>query len=333
MVSPRTPQIQKRYGPSEGRSTDMLVQQRRMFEGGNTNNVEGEVFNFLNSSNSKRRGVIGNDGDGWQDEGAVGEEVFLQRALAAVKAASQRGDGVVEMGEREWQAWKLHESIEREVEKRVVEREIEREVQRQRDMARAEELQRELDELRQSGALDPPTRGEPGFMVDQTFTGLGGSQSLYSSNSSSSSSLARPGRQQRFMPDSTDSLYAQGLRPTPNRESSYSPSSFRGQQASPAHSPSYFPSTKSSPTPSTVPRRSGSRSSSLTRDSKHTRKPSNSTPTGAELAPGGSYYPGTHPSIPSSSNKRSKGGRESDGEDVYSSASAQLKNAQRRRRI
>lgn len=346
MVSPRTPNIvQKRYGPSEGRNTGTEISKKRFeIEG-----VQNEVFDYLRTT--KNTG-------GWEDVEPT-EEVFLQRALAAINTANARGDGVVEMEEREWKAWQLHEAMEREIEKRVAEREMEREMQRERelartdelqreremqrerDLARAEELQRELDMLRRSTRGDT---GEPGFLVDQGFSPLGVG---YASNSSSSPSLlanaaARPyglpRREGRFMPDSTDPAFAQTARPAlqPRETQSYPTPPLR-----PPSQPA--PASYAQPVKPVTPRRSSSRSSSLSRDGKTRGRSitaSTSVPPGADLAPGGSYHPGQHPSIPTSHStgalgKKERKGRkgESDAEEeVYTSAAAALKDARRRRR-
>lgn len=320
---------------------------------------QGELYDYLRAT--KNGAGRGGDSNEWEDEPS--EEVFLARALAAIKTANTRGDGVVEMEEREWQAWKLHEAMEHEIEKRVAEREMEREMQRERDLARAEELQRELDMLRQSTRRGSPAGGEPGFMLDQGFAPLGGT--AYTSNSSPASSLARPystmppRREGRFMPDSTDPLFAQNVRPAllpRDQQREYqtypTPSSFRSvpvpQQSSPA--PSYMQPTTKTPasTSSTAsPRRSNSRSSSLTRDGHRSRRrsitASTSVPPGADLAPGGSYHPGVHPSIPTShsagslgakvSGKKGRKGESEGEEEVYTSAAAALKDVRRRRRV
>lgn len=290
------------------------------------------------------------------------EEMFLQRALAAIEEAGIRGDGVVEMGEQEWYAWSRYEAMEREIEKRVAEREREREMQRERDLARAEELQRELDMLRQSTITRTgtfgPSSGEPGFLVDQRFSPLGAG---YASNSSSSSSL--PAKITRpyatftasHRPNSTDPNPVQSLRPAlPPRDlqrenqtypsASSRPPSLR--QSSPAL-PAQPVSTTTSGTAS--PRRSSSRSSSLTRDghrSKRSITSSISVPPGMDLAPGGSYHPGAFPSIPTSKStgtlagksgkegQKEKGKKGSDAEeDVYTTAAAALKDVRRRRRL
>lgn len=343
MVSPRTPNsVQKRYGPSEGRNLSTEVLRKRLELGGGGGG--GDVYDFMRKSNNGR--VVGEEWEEEREAEVQSDEVFLQRALAAIKTAGQRGDGVVEMEEREWQAWKLHEAMEREIEKRVAEREMEREMQRERDLARAEELQRELDMLRSRAGA-----GEPGFMVDQGFTPLG-----YSSNSSSSSSLlsktARPystftGRQQRFMPDSTDPMYAQNLR----REYPLPSSQFRvntppAQAPAPPYlqpaqsqvpAPSYLhpvqPPAPSPPAPSAKP---------TTPPYALPQSPASSPVKTASAAPVNS--PSRKPSSRSSSltreRKLSEGkhtGRErsrtrKEGEEVYTSAATALKDARRRRR-
>lgn len=385
MVSPRTPKIVKRYGPSEGRnlvgSGNNTVALKKRFEptsggvvgGGGGGGVGGEVFDYLRASkNGSGNGNENNGWNNWEDErGGVTEEMFLERALAAIEEAGARGDGMVEMGEQEWRAWNRHEAMEREIEKRVVEREREREKQRERDLARAEELQRELDMLRQTTITRTgtfgPSNGEPGFLVDQRLSPFGAG---YASNSSSSSSLpakitrpystfAASHREARFVPDSADPTPVQNLRPTlPPRDQqrenqTYPPPSSRplpSQQSSPALSHLQPVQPVSATTSRTAsPRRSSSRSSSLTREghrSKRSITSSASVPPGADLAPGGSYHPGAYPTIPTSKSagaltgksgkegKKEKGKKGSDPEeDVYSSAAAALKDVRRRRRL
>lgn len=385
MVSPRTPKIVKRYGPSEGRnlvgSGNNTVALKKRFEqtsGGGRGRgrgvgggVDGEVFDYLRASKNGSGNGSENNGwnNNWEDErGAVTEEMFLQRALAAIEEAGARGDGMVEMGEQEWRAWNRHEAMEREIEKRVAEREREREKQRERDLSRAEELQRELDMLRQTTITRTgtfgPSNGEPGFLVDQRLSPFGAG---YASNSSSSSSLpakitrpystfAASHRETRFVPDSADPTPAQNLRPTlpprdQQRETYSSPPSrpLPSQQSSPALSHLQPAQPVSTTSRTASPRRSSSRSSSVTREghrSKRSIASSTSVPPGVDLAPGGSYHPGAFPSIPTSKStgalmgksgkegKKEKGKRGSDAEeDVYSSAAAALKDIRRRKRL
>lgn len=354
MVSPRTPKIVKRYGPSEGRNkvggstnTAGVLNKKRLelTNGGKGGGTGGEAFGYLRASKNGNGNGNENNGrnDGWGDERerAATEAVLLQRALAAIEQAGVRGDDTVEMGEQEWNAWARHEAMEREIERRVAEREREREMQRERDLARAEELQRELDMLRQStmsrNGTFGPSVGEPGFLVDQRFSPFGAG---YASNSSSSSSLqakiSRPystftasHRETRSAPDSTDPNLSQNLRPRePQRENQI-------QSVQSVHTTSGTAS----------PRRSSSRSSSLTRDGHRSQRSitsSTSVPPGLDLAPGGSYHPGTHPSIPTSNSTGSltgKSGKEggkkgSDAEEeVYTGAAAALKDIRRRKRI
>lgn len=369
MVSPRTPKIVKRYGPSGGRniaggSNNAVTLKKRFEQTGEQ--AGGEVFDYLRASKNGN-GNNGRNNNNWEDEygGAATEEMFLQRALAAIEEAGIRGDDTVEMGEQEWYAWNRHEAMEREIEKRVAEREREREMQRERDLARAEELQRELDMLRQSTITRTgtfgPSSGEPGFLVDQRFSPLGAG---YASNSSSSSSL--PAKITRpyatftasHRPNSTDPNPVQSLRPTlpprePQRENQTYPSASSRppslRQASPAlpAQPIQPVSTTTSGTAS--PRRSSSRSSSLTGDghkSKRSITSSISVPPGMDLAPGGSYQPGAYPSIPTSKStgtltgksgkegKKERGKKDSDTEeDAYTAAAAALKDVRRRRRL
>lgn len=377
MVSPRTPKSVKRYGPSGARnlvgSGNNTVALKKRFEptsGGVGGRVSGEAFEY--SRATKNGGGNGNENNAWNnwgdEQGAVTEEMFLQRALAAIEEAGARGDGMVEMGEQEWRAWNRHEAMEREIEKRVVEREKERERQRERDLARAEELQQELDMLRQStitrSGTFGPSGGEPGFLVDQRLSPFGAG---YASNSSSSSSLpakiTRPystfaaSREARFVPDSTDSAPARPTLPPRDQQrgnQTYPPPPSRlpsSQQSSPAPShpqPVQPAQTVSTTSRTASPRRSSSRSSSLTREghrSKRSITSSTSVPPGMDLAPGGSYHPGAYPSIPiskSAGTLTGKSGKEvkkerkkgSDAEeDVYASAAAALKDVRRRRRI
>lgn len=365
MVSPRTPKIVKRYGPSEGRniaggSNNMVTMKKRFEQPGRE--AGGEGFDYLRASKNGN-GNNGRNNNNWEDEyeGAVTEEMFLQRALAAIEEAGIRGDGMVEMGEQEWYAWNRHEAMEREIEKRVAEREREREMQRERDLVRAEELQRELDMLRQSTITRTgtfgPSSGEPGFLVDQRFSPLGAG---YASNSSSSSSL--PAKITRpyatftasHRPNSTDPNPVQNLRPAlPPRDlqrenQTYPSASSRPpslKQSSPALSAQSAQPVSTATSRTASPRRSSSRSSSLTRDghrSKRSITSSISVPPGMDLAPGGSYHPGAYPSIPTSKSTgtlaaksgKEKGKKGSDGEeDVYTAAAAALKDVKRRRRL
>lgn len=320
MVSPQTPKIVKRYGPSGERnlvgSSHNTVVLKKRFEPANGRGVGGEAFDYLRASkNGNGNGNENNGRNNWGDEheGGVTEDMFLQRALAAIEEAGARGDGMVEMGEREWQAWSRHEAMELEIEKRVAEREREREMQRERDLARAEELQRELDMLRQSTITRSGTfgssGGEPGFLVDQRLSPFGAG---YASNSSSSSSLpakiTRPyatfTASHRSMPSSTDHNPAQNLRPALPRDQ---------QRENQTHSSTSYPS---SPALSTQPANVSTTS--------RTAYPSIPTSKSAGALTGKSGKEG----------KTEKGKKGSDGEeDVYSSAAAALKDVRRRKRL
>lgn len=369
MVSPQTPKIVKRYGPSGGRnpvgSSNNTVALKKRFEPTNGRiggGVGGEAFGYLRASKNGNGNGNENENNGrnnWGDEheGGVTEEMFLQRALAAIEEAGARGDGMVEMGEREWHAWSRHEAMELEIEKRVAERERERELQRERDLARAEELQRELDLLRQStitrSGTFGPSGGEPGFLVDQRLSPFGAG---YASNSSSSSSLpakvTRPyatfTASHRSMPNPTDHNPAQNPRPAlpprdQQRENQTYPSA--AYPSSPALSAQ--PAAVSTTSRTASPRRSSSRSSSLTRDGHRSKRSiTSSASVPPDLAPGGGYHPGAYPSVPTSKSagaltgksgkegKKEKGKKGSDAEeDVYSSAAAALKDVRRRKRL
>lgn len=364
MVSPQTPKIVKRYGPSGGRnlvgSSNNTVALKKRFEPTNGRiggGVGGEAFDYLRAKNGSGNGNE-NNGRNWGDEheGGVTEEMFLQRALAAIEEAGVRGDGMVEMGEREWQAWSRHEAMELEIEKRVAEREREREMQRERDLARAEELQRELDMLRQStitrSGTFGPSGGEPGFLVDQRLSPFGAG---YASNSSSSSSLpakiTRPyatfSASHRSMPNPTDHNPAQNVRPAlPPRDQQRENQAYPSASYPSSPAPSAQPAAVSTTSRTASPRRSSSRSSSLTRDGHRSKRSiTSSTSVPPDLAPGGSYHPGAYPSVPTSKSagaltgrsgkegKKEKGKGSDAEEDVYSSAAAALKDVRRRKRL
>src|SRR5690554_4315727 len=108
MVSPRTPLHTKRYGPSEvgeyGRGVGGGV-----FGGGG--GVGLGIGDGVGHGAKSSFGAIQNNNGGRM---ADDEEVLLQRAKQAIQLAKQRGDGMVEMDEREWEAWQRHEAIERE---------------------------------------------------------------------------------------------------------------------------------------------------------------------------------------------------------------------------
>jgi len=52
----------------------------------------------------------------------MGDDVLVARAREAIERAERRGDRVVELEEREWEAWQRHEAIEEEIGRRVAER-------------------------------------------------------------------------------------------------------------------------------------------------------------------------------------------------------------------
>jgi len=232
MVSPRPP-LTKRYGPSKlaGTRTDLV---HKRFEPGLIdtglliNDVEEVLGNYVG-----KHGIDRNDFDTEPEEDEiVTHEVLVERALAAFRRAESRRDGLVEMEEREWQAWNRHQAMEQEIEKRVMEREREREMQREREIQREMmemERQRQLGKRKPSPARsERPHRspsvsrarsgsetrnrsgsatgvyglgfgnvGEPGFLGDGNFIPPGYSSSANSSPKISHSSTTSPPRLDR----------------------------------------------------------------------------------------------------------------------------------------
>lgn len=143
MVSPRTPLHTKRYGPSEvgeygrgvgggvfggGGGADTM--RRRPVPGGGVGLGIGDGVGH--GAKSSFGAIQNNNGGRMADD----EEILLQRAEQAILLAKQRGNGMVEMDEREWGAWQRHEAIEREVERRLAERMVEKEREWERERSR-----------------------------------------------------------------------------------------------------------------------------------------------------------------------------------------------------
>lgn len=330
MVSPRSPYPQ-RYGPSKsaGTRTDLV---RRRFDPGlisaGITNAVGEYGGYLRKNEIEKNGFVSEREEEEEEEEIITEEMLLQRALAALRRAESRGDGAVEMEEREWQAWQRHEAMEREIEKRVVERERERELQREREIQRELELQRQLDKRKVSPARSERTNrstsisrnrsgsgartrsssgtfgmGEPGF-IDDGFA-------PYSSSANSSPQLShtRPyvplsGRQREPRMPMNDFPDHQA-HPLPRYAREVTPS-YSALPSSTSHSritvPLYPSASRTyqgnSPSASFIePTSSGSSPTPSYRRSSSSNRGARPP---YSVQPGSSYHPGMHPSIPAS---------------------------------
>ncbi|RPA92083.1 hypothetical protein L873DRAFT_1831241 [Choiromyces venosus 120613-1] len=332
MVSPRTP-VMKRYGPSKsaGTRTDLIrarIEPGLIDTGLITDDVEEMYGGYMRKNEIDR-----NDFDTEPEEDEIfSDEVLVQRALAAFRRAESRRDGLVEMEEREWQAWNRHQAIEREIEKRVMERERERqwemmEMDRQRQMdprkaspARSERTHRSPSVSRTRSGSGTRNRsgsgagaygsgvgnvGEPGFLADNSFTPLGYSSSANSSPKISYSSAApsnRPYRSQtrdsRMIASSeidhhVPPRYARDINPS---HSSLSATSFAHPRVS---VPLY--STTSSSYKAGISPSSFLEPASSTSPYRRSNALGRNVGSTVSLPPGSSYHPGMHPSIPSSS--------------------------------
>jgi len=118
MVSPRTPQniVRERYGPSgvrtNGGRTRGVVRKRVPgvglgIERGGPEGYNPDYVESDDEDNSVNNTIY------------PSEDELVRRALAAYRRAEDRGDGIVEMEEREWKAWQRRQAMEREIERRV----------------------------------------------------------------------------------------------------------------------------------------------------------------------------------------------------------------------
>jgi len=114
MVQPRTPLHQERYGPMGGVVGGVVGDVIRTVGSGGGAGVGG-VAATKNSFNLYQSPSASN-------EDLIIDDVLVERARRALERAERRGDGMVEMEEREWEAWQRHVAIEQEVERRVAER-------------------------------------------------------------------------------------------------------------------------------------------------------------------------------------------------------------------
>jgi len=351
MVSPRPP-LTKRYGPSKsaGTRTDLV---HKRFEPGLidtgllTNDVEGVLANYMGKHEMDRNDF---DTEPEEDE-IVTHEVLLERALAAFRRAESRRDGLVEMEEREWQAWNRHQAMEREIEKRVMEREREREIQRemmemerQRQLdkrkpspARSERIHRSPSVNRTRSGSETRNRsgsatgayglgfgnvGEPGFLGDNTFAPLGYSSSANSSPKISHSSTTSPSRLDRpYSRQTRDSRMIASSEiehhnpPRYARDINPSCSSLSSASSHPRVTVPLY-STTSSYKANISPSPSFLEPASTTLPHRRSNALNRNAGSTAGFPPGASYYPGMHPSIPGSSSMSGLGG--SDREDSSS---------------
>lgn len=105
-------------------------------------------------------------GERWGSaEDIINDDVLVTRARKAFGEAEKRGDGLVEMEEREWAAWQRNEAIEAEIERRVAER-LEAEIRRRKKVVVPATSQHSL-RAAAAGA-------SPGFMTGDGFAPLGG---------------------------------------------------------------------------------------------------------------------------------------------------------------
>lgn len=289
MVSPRTPLHTKRYGPSEvgeyGRGVGGGV-----FGGGG--GVGLGIGDGVGHGAKSSFGAIQNNNGGRM---ADDEEVLLQRAKQAIQLAKQRGDGMVEMDEREWEAWQRHEAIEREVERRLAERMVEKEREWGRERSRkvvvpASSISPSLRTSRSSS-----TSTGPGFLLPgDEFQPLGESP-----RSSPRLASTRPVGQRHPYPEVIPATSSARNR---HRHSVDLTPPLSPKQQIGGFPDDDFPS--SSPAPSPLSRITNSQSSTslsmLDRQgmvantaSRRTGGPrDNLSP-----QPGSSYYPGLHPSL------------------------------------
>jgi len=334
MVSPRPP-LTKRYGPSKpaGTRTDLV---HKRFETGLidtgllNNDVEGVLDNYMGKHEIDRNDF---DMEPEEDE-IVTHELLVERALAAFRRAESRRDGLVEMEEREWQAWNRHQAMEREIEKRVMEREREREIQRE---LMEMERQRQLDKRKPSPARSERPRrspsvsrtrsgsetrnrsgsatgayglgfGDPGYLGDSNFAPLGYSSSANSSPKISHSSTTSPSRLDRpyshqtrdpRMIASSEIEHHNPPRYTRDINPSYSSLSAAPSPRPRVAVPLY--STTSSYKPNISPSPSFLEPASTTLPHRRSNALNRNVGSTAGFPPGASYYPGMHPSIPGSS--------------------------------
>ncbi|KAL7268769.1 hypothetical protein RUND412_008595 [Rhizina undulata] len=243
----------------------------------------------------------------------INDEILVQRALAVFERAKAKGESTVEMEDREWQAWQRHEIMEREIEKRVAERlalvekerKMEKEVEKRVQAALVGGSQsRSIEE---SGALIQPSGYVPVDTATSTST-IGTHSHRHSTPSRirehrflAEDTEIQPAAQQQYIPYSRNNLQSTHLTP------SISPSNSRTSSPN-RRSPSGY---SSSPPPSST---ATSLSSSIS------------------LLPGVSYYPGMHPSIPSSLSPASFSHGSSGSSSSTSLLDVEQKEMERRRR-
>jgi len=156
MAQPRTPFHQERYGPVGGVAGGAVVEvMRTVGGGGGSGATTKNSFNLYSSPSASNEDLIADD-------------VLVERARRALERAERRGDGMVEMEEREWEAWQRHVVIEQEVERRVAER-MERE--------RLETERRRLVTVPTSSprlSIRPVGGAAPGILTGDGFAAIGG---------------------------------------------------------------------------------------------------------------------------------------------------------------
>ena len=285
-----------------------------------------------------KHGIDRNDFDTEPEEDEiVSHELLVERALAAFRRAESRRDGLVEMEEREWQAWNRHQAMEREIEKRVMEREREREIQRE---LMEMERQRQLDKRKPSPARSERPRrspsvsrtrsgsetrnrsgsatgayglgfgnvGDPGYLGDSNFAPLGYSSSANSSPKISHSSTTSPSRLDRpysrqtrdpRMIASSEIEHHNPPRYARDINPSYSSLSAASSPRPRVAVPLY--ATTSSYKPNISPSPSFLEPASSTLPHRRSNALNRNVGSTAGFPPGASYYPGMHPSIPGSS--------------------------------
>jgi len=110
MAQPRTPFRSERYGPVGGVAGGAVAEVMRTVGGdGGSGATTKNSFNLYSIPSASNEDLIADD-------------ILVERARRALERAERKGDGMVEMEEREWGAWQRHVAIEEEVERRVAER-------------------------------------------------------------------------------------------------------------------------------------------------------------------------------------------------------------------
>ena len=130
MVSPRTP-LKQRYGPTGdgggggggGRWANSEVRDDLLRERVGRRGLDLRVDDVGTSNSFSFRQNNGSSSDSeWSGvQELMSDDMLVSRAREAIERAERRGHGVVELEEREWEAWQRHEAIEEEIGRRVAE--------------------------------------------------------------------------------------------------------------------------------------------------------------------------------------------------------------------